>query len=74
MNPEPTHREASDAPMSYTVSKSKEFEVLRKRLEDTELQLDRALVFARGVQRDSEVGKIAPSDAETAYQQTIRAE
>ena len=39
------HREASDAPMRYTVSKSREFEALRKRLEDTKLQLDRALAF-----------------------------
>jgi hypothetical protein len=60
--------------MKYTLSKSKEFEVLRKRLEDTKLQLDRALAFARGVQRDLEVGKVAPSDVETAYQQAIRAE
>jgi len=59
--------------MRYTVSKSKEFEVLRKRLEDTKLQLDRALAFTRGVRQDLEVGKVAPSDAETAYQQAIRA-
>lgn len=34
--------------LRYTVSKSKEFEVLRKRLEDTKLQLDRALAFTQG--------------------------
>jgi hypothetical protein len=59
--------------MRYTVSKSKEFEVLRKHLEDTKLQLDRALVFARGIPQDLEVGKVAPCDAKTAYQQAIRA-
>jgi hypothetical protein len=59
--------------MRYTVSKSKEFEVLRKHLEDTKLQLDRALAFTRGVQQDLEVGKVAPSDGGTAYQQAIRA-
>ena len=31
--------------MRYTGSKSKEFGALRKRLEDTKLQLDRALAF-----------------------------
>lgn len=45
--------------LRYTVSKSKEFEVLRKRLEDSKLQLDRALAFTQGVQQDLEVVKVA---------------
>jgi hypothetical protein len=60
--------------LRYTVSKSKEFEVLRKRLEDTKLQLDRALAFTQGVQQDLEVGKVAhPTPKPPTNKQSKRA-